>query len=93
AISGANFIDNPVLENLITGTKEIEQAKADPVYPNPIMQGDLHFGHEVVSYGIFDGSGHLVGHGFNTDHAEITGLTPGMYFIKLEGHLQKFVIQ
>lgn len=93
AISGSNFIDNPVLMNLITGTKEIEQAKVDPVYPNPIMSGDLHFGHEVVSYGIFDVNGKLVGHGFNTDHAEITGMPSGMYFIKMEGHMQKFVIQ
>lgn len=93
AISGSNFLDNPVLMNLITGTKEIEQAKVNPVYPNPIMNGDLHFGHEVISYGIFDVNGKLVGHGFNTDSADINGLPSGIYFIKLEGVMQKFIIQ
>jgi hypothetical protein len=81
------------LENLISGTHEIEEAIVSPVYPNPISNGDLHFGHEVLSYGIFDTSGKLIGHGFNTDHAEISGLPQGMYFIKLEGKMQKFIIQ
>ncbi|MBK9984929.1 MAG: T9SS type A sorting domain-containing protein [Saprospiraceae bacterium] len=93
AISGSNFLENPVLMNLVTGTKEIEQAKVNPVYPNPIMNGDLHFGHEVVSYGIFDVNGKLVGHGFNTDSADINGLPSGIYFIKLEGVMQKFIVQ
>ncbi len=93
ALSGANFKDNPVLENLISGSKEIEEAKMAPVYPNPISSGNLNFGREVVSYGIFDTSGKLVGHGFNTDHAEINGLPQGIYFIKLEGRMQKFIVQ
>ena len=93
AISGANFKDNPVLVNLISASSEIEEATLSPVYPNPISNGDLNFGREVVSYGLFDTSGKLVGHGFNTDHANISGLPSGLYFIKLEGIMQKFIIQ
>jgi hypothetical protein len=93
AASGANFVDNPILVNLITAAEEIEEAKMSPVYPNPITNGDLNFGREVISYGIFNISGELVGHGFNTDHANINGLVPGLYFIKLEGKVQKFIIQ
>ncbi len=93
ACSGANFADNPVLENLITASHEIEVANLSPVYPNPITNGDLNFGHEVVSYGIFNISGSLISNGFNTDHANINGIPPGIYFIKLEGRVQKFIIQ
>ena len=93
ASSGANFKDNPVLINLISSSEEIEEAKFGAVYPNPISSGDLHFGVEAVSYGIFDINGKLVGHGFNTDHADISGLPVGLYFIKLEGKVQKFIIQ
>jgi len=93
ASSGANFLDNPILANLITSSEEIEIARELPVYPNPIMNGDLHFGKEVLSYGIFNINGELISHGFNTDHATINGLTPGIYFIKLEGQVQKFIVQ
>ncbi len=93
ALGGANFEDNPVLVNLISASNEIEAAQVSPVYPNPVSGGSLYFGHEAISYGIFDVQGRLVGHGFNTDHAEINGLPQGIYFIKLEGRMQKFVIQ
>jgi hypothetical protein len=93
ACTGANFTDNPILVNLITASEEIETAKVSPVYPNPITNGDLNFGHEVLSYGIFNISGELIGHGFNTDHANINGIPPGLYFIKMEGRVQKFIIQ
>jgi len=93
ACSGANFSDNPILADLITSSEEIEVAKMSPVYPNPIMNGDLNFGHEVTAYGIFNISGALIGHGFYTDHADINGMAPGLYFIKLDGKVQKFIIQ
>lgn len=93
ASSGANFKDNPVLVNFITASHEIEEAEMAAVYPNPISSGSLYFGKEVISYGIFDASGKLVSHGFNADHAEINGLPPGLYFIKMEGGMQKFIIQ
>jgi hypothetical protein len=93
ALGGADFEDNPVLNNLISASNEIEVAKFAPVFPNPITNGNLYFGQEALSYGIFDISGKLVGHGFNEDHAVINNLPKGMYFIKLEGRVQKFVIQ
>lgn len=96
AISGANFKDNPILKNLFipTATKDLANLKATaPVYPNPISSGDLQFGTTVVSYGIFDMNGKLVMHGFDTDHATITDLNKGMYFIKLDGNVQKITIQ
>ena len=93
ALSGANFIDNPILVNLVTSSDEIVTALELPVYPNPIMNGDLHFGKEVISYGIFNINGEWIGHGFNTDHATINGFTPGIYFIKFEGRVQKFIVQ
>jgi hypothetical protein len=93
ALSGFNYKDNPVLVNLISASEEIAKANFGTVYPNPISNGDLNFGKEAISYGIFDLSGRLVGHGFNTDHANISGLPTGVYFIKLEGSVQKFIIQ
>ncbi len=92
--SGANFLDNPVLNNLINvGTKDIEAAAVAPVFPNPVVAGVLNFGREVVSYGIFDVTGRLVASGLSTDHANVSFLSKGIYFVKLDGKVQKFVVQ
>ncbi len=96
ALSGANFKDNPVLANLYAfgvANKEVVEALARPVFPNPVSDGTLFFGKEVVSYGIFDITGRLISHGFDTDRANVQGLTKGMYLIKMEGRLQKFIVQ
>ena len=94
ALSGANFLDNPVLANLfiLNAEKDIKEAQL-PIYPNPISNGNVYFGKEVVSYGIFDMSGRLVAHGFDTDHATVTGLAKGFYLIKLDGQVQKLIVQ
>jgi hypothetical protein len=96
ALSGANFKDNPVLVNLYVSTSSKDLAnitKTAPVYPNPISSGDLQFGKIVVSYGIFDLNGKLLKHGFDTDHATISDLNQGIYLIKLDGKVQKFIIE
>ncbi len=93
ACEGANFKDNPVLDNLVSTQNEIDKANTGLVYPNPVTNGKLNFGREVISYGVFDLSGKLVTHGFNADHADVHGLPGGIYFVKLEGKMQKFIIQ
>ncbi len=93
ALAGANFYSNPLLVNLTTSAYEITTAKDLPVYPNPISNGTLNFGRQVTSYGIFDMKGNLVKHGFETDHATMEGLSSGVYFIKLDGKAQKFIVQ
>jgi hypothetical protein len=96
ALTGANFKDNPILKNLYisTAAKDLTLLKATtPVYPNPISGGDLQFGHKVESYGIFDMNGKLVSHGFDTDHATVNDIAKGIYFIKLDGKVQKIVIE
>jgi Secretion system C-terminal sorting domain len=94
ALSGANFKNNPVLTNLFTDTKEIRAAeKVAPIYPNPISKGTLYFGREVLSYGIFDNTGRLVAQGLDTDHANVQNLSKGIYFIKLDGKVQKLIVQ
>ena len=93
ALSGANFKDNPILMNLFTDTKEIKAAQVAPIFPNPISKGTLFFGREVLSYGIFDMSGRLMNYGYNTDHAEVQSLAKGLYFVKLDGKVQKLIVQ
>lgn len=93
ALAGANFSNNPVLANLITATNEITEALQAPVYPNPIMNGQLNFGRQVVSYGIFDMNGRLVKYGLDTDNTSVDGLSKGVYFIKLDGKAQKLIVQ
>ena len=95
ALSGANFIDNPVLANLylLNGADDLKTAKLAPIYPNPISNGFLNFGREVVSFGIFDNTGKLILHGFDTNQVNINSLAKGMYFIKLDGQVQKFIVQ
>lgn len=93
ALSGANFLSNPVLQNLVPTNEIFEQAKVLPVYPNPISNGILNFGRQVVSFGIFDSKGTLVKYGLDTDHVMIEGLATGVYFIKLDGRTQKLIVK
>ena len=94
-MSGANFTDNPVLANLflLNDSKDLKALKFAPVYPNPISNGTLNFGREVVSYGIFDITGRLILHGFDKNQANVNSLSKGTYFIKLDGQVQKFIVQ
>ncbi|MEN9612961.1 MAG: hypothetical protein RLZZ628_3775, partial [Bacteroidota bacterium] len=93
ALTGGNFRNNPILYNLCTDASEVEKAQFAPIYPNPITNGTLFFGKSVVSYGIFDISGKLVQYGFETDHVILSDLAKGMYFVKLDGKMQKLVVQ
>ncbi len=95
ALSGANFTDNPVLVNLflLNDSKDLKTVSFAPIYPNPVSNGTLNFGREVVSFGIFDMTGKLMLHGFDTNQVNISTLSKGMYFIKLDGQVQKFIVQ
>lgn len=94
ALSGAAFKENPTIGNLIVAAKEIEAALKSPaVYPNPVSNGTLYFGREVLSFGIFDISGNLLRSGFDTDHTDVQHLGTGIYFIKLEGQVQRFIVR
>ncbi len=92
ALNSANFDQNPLL-SAITPIKDVAAALVSPIYPNPISNGTLHFGREVVAYGIFDLKGQLVQFGTDTDHAEINGFAKGMYFIKMDGQIQKLIVE
>ena len=95
ALNGANFTDNPVLANLflLNGSNDLKDEKIIPIYPNPATNGQVNFGREVVSYGIFNLNGQLVQHGFDTTQANISNLAKGVYFIKLDGKVQKLIVQ
>jgi hypothetical protein len=93
ALSGANFLNNPVLVNLVPTQDIFTAPAAIPVYPNPIAGGALYFGRQVVSFGLFDMNGKLVKHGFDTDHVLIDGLATGVYFIQLDGKAQKVIVE
>lgn len=95
ALKGANFKNNPVLVNLyITSAKEIEEALAAPaVYPNPVTGGTLFFGRQVVSYGIFEITGKLISSGFDAESANIQGFEKGIYLIKMNSAVQKFIVE
>lgn len=89
---GANFDDNPIFENLVP-IRDINAALVAPIFPNPISNGTLHFGQQVASYGIFDVKGQLVKYGFNANQVNIEGFAKGVYFIKLDGNVQKLIVE
>lgn len=92
ALSGADFVCNPVLQNLVPTNEIFENAALIPVYPNPVSGGILYFGRQVVSFGIFDINGKLVRYGLDTDHVLTEGLSAGVYFIQLDGKAQKLIV-
>lgn len=80
--------------NLTTSTKEIENTlNRNFIYPNPISNGQLTFGHKVNSFGIFDIKGNLLLHGVDTDHVNLDHLISGIYIIKLDGIAQKLIVE
>ena len=89
---GGSFAGTPI-NNLISDAKEIAAAQLAPIFPNPVSNGFIFFGREVASYGIFDIKGQLMTQGFDTDRASVQGLAKGMYFIKLDGRVQKLMVQ
>ena len=89
---GGAFAGTPI-NNLISDAKEIAAAQIAPIFPNPVSYGFVFFGREVASYGIFDIKGQLMTQGFDTDRASVQGLAKGMYFIKLDGKVQKLMVQ
>ena len=89
---GGAFAGTPI-NNLISDAKEIAAAQIAPIFPNPVSDGFVFFGREVASYGIFDIKGQLMTQGFDTDRASVQGLAKGMYFIKLDGKVQKLMVQ
>jgi hypothetical protein len=93
ALTGANFLNNPVLMNLVP-TKEIfVNTQIIPVFPNPISSGMLQFGQTVQSFGMFDINGKLVKYGFDANQVSIEGLSSGVYFIQLDGRAQKVIVE
>lgn len=93
ALSGAEFLQNPVLVNLTTDAKEVAFLPEMPIFPNPISFGALNLGKMAVSVGVFDVKGNLVRFATDTDQISVDGLNSGIYFIKIDGRAQKLIVQ
>jgi len=93
ALAGANFTNNPVIDLASVPVHEIAAALLAPIYPNPIANGVLNFGTDVRAFGIYNLKGQLVKSGFNTDHTTIDGFAKGIYFVKLDGNIQKLIVE
>ncbi|MEP7196568.1 MAG: T9SS type A sorting domain-containing protein [Saprospiraceae bacterium] len=93
ALSGADFSCNPVIKNFVSSIQEINKALKGTVYPNPAQGGFIKFGKQVDSYGLFDVKGQLIKFGMDTDQMSVEGIHSGIYFIKLDGHVQKLILQ
>lgn len=89
---GFRFVGTPI-GDLISDAKEIAAAQVAPIFPNPVSNGMVFFGREVAAYGIFDIKGQLIAHGFDTDRASVQGMAAGIYFIKMDGKVQKLIVQ
>ena len=94
ALAGANFTTNPIINLAMVPVNEIAAALLAPIYPNPITaNGVLNFGTDVRTFGIYNLKGQLVKSGLNTDHTEINGFAKGIYFVKLDGQIQKLIVE
>lgn len=93
ALSGANFSDNPLLSG-VTPVETVFQAKAAPVFPNPVVTGGvLYFGQTVKTWLMVNLSGEIVRFGTDADRMTTDGLEKGLYFIQLNGNsIQKVLI-
>ncbi len=62
-------------------------------FPNPISSGDLNFGRNVEKYSMTDITGTEVSSGENVDHINVDTLPKGVYFINMDGKIQKVIVQ
>ncbi len=93
ALSGAEFKCNPILTNLTVSTKEIKESTFAKIYPNPVIGGTIYLDKNVESYGLFNLNGELVSSGFFTSTIQVVELSAGMYLLKMDGYIQKIIIQ
>ncbi|NOT38086.1 MAG: T9SS type A sorting domain-containing protein [Saprospiraceae bacterium] len=92
ALQGADFTCNSILRNLTVSVKEISESTNALFFPNPVTQGKIFFHNTVESYGLFNLQGELVISGLDTDNADVSGISAGVYLIKIEGKIQKVII-
>jgi len=63
------------------------------IYPNPISNGYLKFGGTASTYSLINSSGHQVLQGRNTDQLDVTGLSKGLYLLKLDDKVEKVIVE
>lgn len=71
----------------------IENSNALFVHPNPITSGNLNFGRAVSNYTLMNSTGAVMQQGVNADKLDVTGLSKGMYMLKLDDKIEKVVIE
>ncbi|MCR6641845.1 MAG: T9SS type A sorting domain-containing protein [Sporocytophaga sp.] len=63
------------------------------VYPNPVASDVLYFGLTAETFILTDLTGSVMAEGTNSDHLFVDQLPSGIYFINIDGKIQKVVVQ
>lgn len=92
ALTGANFKNNPLLGGIVP-IQEVAQSKMAPVFPNPVITGGLlYFGKSVKEAFLINGQGQIVRTANEASQISTEGIEKGLYFIYLDGKIQKVLV-
>lgn len=79
----------------VTASKNNSPSETEGVhaYPNPVQNGELNFGRTASAYSLLNATGMEVMAGTNTSVINVTELTPGIYFLRIENSVEKIIIK
>lgn len=63
------------------------------IFPNPITSGNLNFGRTVNNYTLMNSTGVVMQQGANSEKLDVTGLSKGMYMLKLDDKIEKVIVE
>lgn len=63
------------------------------VHPNPVSEGQLHFGRTVEHFTLMNTAGEILKRGSHTDRLEADDLQKGMYLLQLDDKIEKIIVQ
>lgn len=89
-------IENARLGDLETETNPTQEAlvsQENVIYPNPISSGFINFGHVANEYSLTNGTGKVLSRGRLAERIDISGLSKGIYLLKLDDKTEKIIIQ
>jgi hypothetical protein len=73
--------------------QQIKDLQNHIIHPNPVTSGNLNFGRKVNNYTLMNSTGAVMQQGTNAEKLDVTGLSKGLYMLKLDGKIEKVIVE